>query len=75
MWFSVVDRYDAPDRFIASHGDERLDLGVLVKRMLLPIEHHLHVTEKRSDPVRVGLVDAVGQVEKPAELPLASPPG
>ena len=67
----IVDGDDTSDRLISTQGDERLDLGMLVERVFPPIEHHLHVAEERSDPVRVTLVDAVRQVEKPAELLLA----
>ena len=67
----IVDRDDSPDRFTVTQSEVRLDIGVLVERVLPPVEHDLDVPEQRSDPVRVVFVDSIRKVEKLAELLLA----
>ncbi len=63
----VYRRYSA-HRAAVSQGQERLSLGVVVKRMPLRIHHHSHVSQKRWHPDGVAFVDRPREADERLHL-------
>jgi hypothetical protein len=66
---TVVNGHDSTDGSAISIRDERLDIGVLMEWMLVPVEHRLDVAEQGSDPVRIIRVDAIRKTQEVFERP------
>ena len=50
-------------------GEEELDLGVVEEGILLRVQVLAALESQRSNPVRLSLVKAVGELEKVATIP------
>jgi hypothetical protein len=67
----VVVRRDAPTTFAAAAGEEQLDLGVLVERVLARGEQLDDLGAQRRHPVGIAGVDCIGEVDECVEVALA----
>ena len=70
----VDQRGDASHVAPVAHGDEEIGVGVLVERMLLLVQHQLHVHAQRRHPLRMILVQAIRNIDETADV-LACPEG
>jgi hypothetical protein len=59
---------DAPYIPPIPRGDEKVGVGVFVKRMAVSVEHHPDILHERGAPLGVALVEPIGKLHKPLAL-------